>query len=575
MDKRTLGYYHALLKSSQDIMNQLSAEINMRGTAPSPEEQADFQIAAHIIGMLFDNLVNMGYEIKKGPEEGIYETVINGESFFCHKDAMTVTPVIREEKPAFNFGWGMYGGGQPGQPQQAQTQPNAGMGQPMRQAEPQGMQSQAVNPSLNAGQGMSGNGNGGFNEAARNIEIGNFNGAKGMPDTPAAPYNRQMAMPERRIDEAMPGMGNNGYAEQQVHSASGAFSNIPNETVYDTGRMNPEGQTGQATPFAGGNMANNPADNEEGQPSQSFRNGGYGNAGNAGGLYGGGYGNSTGAAFDGAGGTGQSGVVGGNTNPGGYGETPQKNLYGETGTQEEEVRQPVVMSVGREPDTAQGDKRETFVEERTKSPYDFVFDTMRITITHMNTAGSPEEMHIMIAPLIMTRKPQASVPIVVAFYHKAGYTVKSSYDEAEKGKNLCIIEVGEYSFLCRGAIDGNGNFVSSVVTTGTSAQQGDRLTVVDKKMYGRQSQNPVNGHIKFTHNTVSGPYIIEVFPFDADFNDYIVVARGTEFTDNLCIGNGIKTSSRALVWGGDANFEVLVNKNETVGMIEADIDEQM
>lgn len=538
MNTGLLNYYFTVLKSSQDIRQGMSNHLQKTGRQPDKDEQEVFNISAEVMGKAFDGLIDSGHPVHAGSNPEFYETEINGVKFLCHKNAITKTPPAPAPEPSYGYdmsaGFGMQSnpmntqnmGNQQMGNMPPQNNMNPQMNQGFNQGQPQMNMNPQMNQQMNPNMGMGNMQQ--MNNPMQNPQMQQMNQQMNPVNIP--PQMGQMGMQQMN-----PNMGGNG---DMGFNMSGGKSSAPEMPSMQ------EIPTNQAGAVEG--LPQPPFPGTGGDPSF--------NAGFNGGNGGGGF---DGNAFGG--------------NPIGAETFGQNDLYGENGfaeTQEQGVTN--ITSIGNAP-IIQPEQGEVFTEERTKSPYDFLFDTIRISIAHINTAGSPEEMHIMIAPLLPPTTPQPSVPIVAAFYHKAGYTVKSSYDEIEDGKNLIIIDIGDYSFLCRGSVDANGNFVSSVVTTGMSAQQSDRLTIIDRKQYGRASKSIGNGHIKFTHDTDMGKYIFDVFPFDADFNDYIVVSRGPEFVDNLVIGNSMRTASRAIVWGAESNFEVLVNKNDAMGMIEAGI----
>ncbi|MBR3735991.1 MAG: hypothetical protein IKN07_08915, partial [Lachnospiraceae bacterium] len=131
-------------------------------------------------------------------------------------------------------------------------------------------------------------------------------------------------------------------------------------------------------------------------------------------------------------------------------------------------------------------REEFFLDETEKLATEFVYSYSRISVSHssMGGGGRPEEMLIMIAPLKIHKNEQTSVPIVVAIVHNGKYKMASSYDILEDGKNIVTIDIDEFYFLCRGSFSEDGRFVAKVVTTGPSAQQGDKIRPISSVSHG-------------------------------------------------------------------------------------------
>lgn len=205
-------------------------------------------------------------------------------------------------------------------------------------------------------------------------------------------------------------------------------------------------------------------------------------------------------------------------------------------------------------------KNDIFIEEQSKFASEFVYHTSKISVLHPDIGSRPEEMLIMIAPLKITKYSCPSVPIIVTIFHRGNSVTASSYDTMDSGKNLVMIDIDEYYFLCRGSFDDNGNFKASIVTTGPSANQGDRINILSSKTYGNGANRETrNGHIKFRYEAESGPGTIEVFPFGKpDEDDFVAIVKNDEFVDYYFISRSLRINSRPIVYTGNGNKQELI-----------------
>lgn len=218
---------------------------------------------------------------------------------------------------------------------------------------------------------------------------------------------------------------------------------------------------------------------------------------------------------------------------------------------------------------------DVFIEEKTKRENEFVLDTYRINIAHAGCKA--EEMYFTIAPLKICRMGSANVPIVVSIYYKGKTINVSSYDKRDNNRVMVSVEVNEYYFLCRGWFTDNGEFKSSISTTGLSSDTGDRLNILSKKEYHNIDNltNIKNGHIKFNYTGDQGNCILEIFPLDLDAdlkdrNEYLIMNRNGEFVEYYIISKGRKGTSRAILWNADGEkSEIVCNWNGD--QLEADV----
>ena len=207
------------------------------------------------------------------------------------------------------------------------------------------------------------------------------------------------------------------------------------------------------------------------------------------------------------------------------------------------------------------DKSDFFMEEQDKDINEFIYCYSKIAVCHtdMGGGGRPEEMLVLVAPLKIHKYECSSVPIVVTIVHNGKSITKSSYDILEEGKNIVTIDIDEFYFLCRGSFDANGKFKASIVTTGISSQQNDKISVIFSKSYGNGSVKETrNGHIKFRYTADSGPGTIEIFPFDKPeerSEDFVAIVKNKEFVDYYLVSKTLKANARAIVYseGGVMN----------------------
>ena len=200
-----------------------------------------------------------------------------------------------------------------------------------------------------------------------------------------------------------------------------------------------------------------------------------------------------------------------------------------------------------------------FVEEQNKDAAGFVYSFSKISIMHTDRMGGghPEEMYIMVAPLSIYKQEISSVPIVVTIVHNGKHVTCSSYDTLDEGKNIVLIDIDEFYFLCRGSFTADGKFRATVVTTGISAAQGDKMNILSSKTYGNAlDPETKNGHIKFSYKSEAGDGYIEVIPFGKPGDeDFVAIVKNKEFIDYYLMSKSLRANSKAIVYskGGISN----------------------
>ena len=217
-------------------------------------------------------------------------------------------------------------------------------------------------------------------------------------------------------------------------------------------------------------------------------------------------------------------------------------------------------------------KEEFFLDEQSKKESEFVYCFSKLSVMHtdMGGGGRPEEMLVMVAPLKIYKYASTSVPIVVTIVHNGKSVTASSYDILEEGKNIVTIDIDEFYFLCRGSFDDKGKFKASIVTTGISSQQGDRITPLFSKTYGNGAAKETrNGHIKFHYTADSGPGSVEVIPFGVQGDrseDFVAIIKNTEFVDYYLVSKSLKANTRAIIYseGGVMNELVCHWEDDTL-----------
>ena len=221
-------------------------------------------------------------------------------------------------------------------------------------------------------------------------------------------------------------------------------------------------------------------------------------------------------------------------------------------------------------------KDDFFLEENSKNCDEFVYSISKITVLHPEIGSKPEEMVVMIAPLKITKYSCTSVPILVTILNRGKTVTRSSYDILETGKNLVQIDINEFYFLCRGAFDDNGKFIPTIVTTGISANQGDKINIISHKVYGDTTNRETrNGHIKFRYEAECGPGTIEVFPFgQPGETDFVAVVKNKEFIDYYFISKSLRSSSKPIIYTGNGNKQELVCQWDSYDNLVAELVER-
>lgn len=218
-------------------------------------------------------------------------------------------------------------------------------------------------------------------------------------------------------------------------------------------------------------------------------------------------------------------------------EEDPKEDEGET---EEEENENENDGSGRTPSVTSFTRSDIFTEETRKNINEFVYETFDASLTHSGFSGGgrPMDARIMIAPLKIQRFACPSVPILAAVFCNGRTYTASSYDQAEDGKNLVVMNIDEFYLLFRGTFDANGKFRGYVTTTGISASQGDVLNITSEKRYGDAADPKAvrNGHIKFRTTVYDAQGTLEAFPFgDPEDNEFIIMTKTDEFTDYIII----------------------------------------
>ena len=174
----------------------------------------------------------------------------------------------------------------------------------------------------------------------------------------------------------------------------------------------------------------------------------------------------------------------------------------------------------------------------------------------------------------------ATAPIIVTLIDKNRNCVTTtSLENSDPGRKSVVIETGEYAFLVRGNFTEDGEFKSSIYTHGISTENGDILTCIGKKEHRPAEKVEGScGHIKFpflsSRNTGSLNAICEVFPFDDDEENFIIMIRDPEFIDYLYSLKGSFGTKKAFIWaeGDMPKREILCgweNDSLNVDIIEA------
>ena len=163
--------------------------------------------------------------------------------------------------------------------------------------------------------------------------------------------------------------------------------------------------------------------------------------------------------------------------------------------------------------------------ERQKKSGDFIFNRYRISASKQGF-NSASDITLFVAPLqVIPNNP--NVPIVVHVYSHGNFKTASSYDTKDSGHNIVTLEIDNFYLLIRGGFDSNGKFMSFVMTTGLSANQGDIINVLSKEEGYTGPILPGSGHIKFEDDG----NIYEIFPLNLQENEYLCILISKEFLD--------------------------------------------
>ena len=169
--------------------------------------------------------------------------------------------------------------------------------------------------------------------------------------------------------------------------------------------------------------------------------------------------------------------------------------------------------------------------ERRKASTDFIYNSYKIMATHYGFNAS-SDIFLYVAPLQII-KNNPNVPILVHAYCQGKYVTASSYDTKDNGHSIVQIEINDFNLLIRGGFDKDGKFISYVLTTGASANQGDKINIVSKQE-GYTGTNPEGrGHIKFKEDN----NVYEIFPLNTEENEYICIVISKEFLDYHVVAN--------------------------------------
>ncbi len=169
--------------------------------------------------------------------------------------------------------------------------------------------------------------------------------------------------------------------------------------------------------------------------------------------------------------------------------------------------------------------------ERRKASTDFIYNSYKIMATHYGFNAS-SDIFLYVAPLQII-KNNPNVPILVHAYCQGKYVTASSYDTKDNGHSIVQIEINDFNLLIRGGFDKDGKFISYVLTTGASANQGDKINIVSKQE-GYTGTNPEgSGHIKFKEDN----NVYEIFPLNTEENEYICIVISKEFLDYHVVAN--------------------------------------
>lgn len=172
------------------------------------------------------------------------------------------------------------------------------------------------------------------------------------------------------------------------------------------------------------------------------------------------------------------------------------------------------------------------LDETEKNADSFCYQIHKVSVAHAGESRN-EEIYFMVAPLEIEEN-NVSTPIVAYAFHNNHVYMASSRDNNDPGKNLLIMQIGDYELLIRGVFS-NYKFTSHIFTSANSSHMDDTIA----PLYNKES-NPLpikakNGHIKFTYDgKLEGERgTVEVFP----------VTEYTEGKDNFIVLHKIERAN--------------------------------
>lgn len=160
--------------------------------------------------------------------------------------------------------------------------------------------------------------------------------------------------------------------------------------------------------------------------------------------------------------------------------------------------------------------------ETKKLESELVYDKYHLAVLSLQS-GNTTEIDLFVAPLNQLEKSKTTVPVLVHVFSRGNYLTASSFDTLD-AKNMLTISINGVDLLVRGSTDEQGRFASAVVTTGRTAQLGDKMSIVSKESHTDACTGI--GHLHFTENGRS----FRIFPLSRE-NEFICMTSDSEFTD--------------------------------------------